>query len=154
MVELEKIIKIYDYHESVVDDVRELVKEREEDGSWKLDWYIHEQDGKHYFNKVEASDDLGNMAFSSDSVTGNASGSYTMNTLIAERCLVGNLDLLDEALDNFGEDANKMWLSGPEWADVTIRCYLVDEAVDEVLTEYERKHDLEETPIDDDELPM
>lgn len=154
MVKLENVIKIYDYHDAIADDVRELIKEREESGSWKLDWYIHEVDGKKYFNREEAANDLGNLAFTSDSVTGNASGSYTMNTLIAERCLVGNLDLLNEALDEFGEDANKMQLAGPEWADVTVRCYLVDEAVDEVLTEYERKHDLEETPIDNDELPM
>lgn len=154
MVKLEKFIKIYDYHKAVADDIRELIKEREEDKSFRLSWYAHEKDGKHYFNREEAANDLGNLAFNDDAVTGNASGSYTMSTLVAERCLVGNLDLLDEALDNFGEDANKMQLAGPEWADVTVRCYLVDEVVDEVLTEYEKEHNLEETPIDDDDLPM
>lgn len=155
MVKLENVIKIYDYRRAVADDVRELIKEREEDGSWKLDWYIQEVDGKKCFNREEAADDLGNMAFNEDSVTGNASGSYTMNTLIAERCLVGNWDLLDEALDEFGEDANKMQLAGPEWADVTVRCYLVDGAVSEVLTEYMQKNGLEDLPTDDnDDLPM
>lgn len=155
MVKLENVIKIYDYHDAIADDVRELVKEREEDGSFKLSWYVHEQNGKHYFNREEAANELGNLAFNEDSVTGNSSGSYTMSTLVAERCLVGNLDLLDEALDNFGEDANKMWLSGPEWADVTVRCYLVDGAVSELLTEYMQKNGLEDLPTDDnDDLPM
>lgn len=154
MVKLEKFIKVYDYSGAVADDIRDLVKEHEEDGSFKLERYVHEVDGKKYFNREEAANDLGNLAFNDDAVTGNASGSYTMNTLVAERCLVGNLDVLDEALDEFGEDANKMWVSGPEWADVTIRCYLVDEAVDEVLTEYMQKNKLDALPIDDDELPM
>lgn len=154
MVKLENVIKIYDYRGAVADDIRDLVKEREEDDSFKLERYVHEVDGKHYFNREEAANDLGNLAFNEDSVTGNASGSYTMNTLVAERCLVGNWGLLDEALENFGDDNSKVFFNGAEWADVTIRCYLVDEAVDEVLTEYMQKNKLEASPIDDDELPM
>ena len=154
MVQLEKIIKVYDYHKAVADDVRALIKAREEDGSFNLERYVHDVDGKHYFNKAEAADDLGNLCFNEDSVTGNASGSYTMSTLTAERCLVGNWDLLCEALANFGDEQADILTHGAEWSDVTIRCYLVDDAVSEVLTEYTHKHNLEDLPLDDDELPM
>ena len=161
MVELERFIKIYDYHKAVADDVRDLVKEREQNKSFRLSWYIHEKDGKHYFNRQEAADDLGNVAFNNDSVTGNASGSYTLNTLVAERCLVGNRDLLCEALADFGDEQADILTHGAEWCDVTIRCYLVDETVDEIMTEYQTKHHLADLPLDDygqdidpDSLPM
>ena len=73
--------------------------------------------------------------FISDSVTGNASGSYTFNTWQAEENLCHNLDLLKEACEEFGSDCNI--LESAEGCDVTIRCYLLSSALHEVLDELE-----------------
>ena len=60
----------------------------------------------------------------SDFVTGAGSGSYTMDKLVAERHLVGNLGLLKDAVDELAPDFDLL-KSGPEAADVLIRQHLV-----------------------------
>ena len=66
-----------------------------------------------------------------DSVTGNASGSYFCSTFRAREALRGNENLLIEALEDFGDlpEDYKKALTSPEWADVTIRCYMLGQAV-------------------------
>ena len=61
-----------------------------------------------------------------DSVTGNASGSYTFNAWQAEENICHNRDLLAEA------------------CDVTIRCYLLGQAISAALDEVETEEDTEE----------
>jgi hypothetical protein len=68
-------------------------------------------------------------------VTGNASGSYTFNAWKAEEYLCHNLDLLGEALAEFGCEPNYITEKGAEACDVTIRCYLLGQAISEVLSE-------------------
>lgn len=68
--------------------------------------------------------------FVDDSVTGNASGSYTFNAWQAEENLCHNMDLLEEACEEFD---CKPKLDNAEWCDVTIRCYLLDDAISEVI---------------------
>lgn len=80
--------------------------------------------------------------FISDSVTGNASGTYTFNAWVAEENLCHNLDLLKEACEEFGSSCDI--LDSVECCDVTIRCYLLGSALSEVLDE------LEEEEADDD----
>ena len=72
-----------------------------------------------------------------DSVTGNASGSYTFNTYQAEENICHNLDLLGEALEEFGSGADYLIHNGAEACDVTIRCYLLSECIAEALEEIE-----------------
>jgi hypothetical protein len=81
-------------------------------------------------------------------VTGNASGSYTFNTYEAEENICHNLDLLEEALDEFGSGHGYLLDNGAEAADVTIRCYLLGPAISEALDEFE--DELEKA--DEDEL--
>ena len=72
-----------------------------------------------------------------DGVTGNASGSYTFNAYTAGEYLVGNWDILSEALMEFAEyNTTNILEKGEEWCDVTIRCYLLGEVLAEVLDEY------------------
>lgn len=79
-----------------------------------------------------------------DDVTGNASGSYTISTYRAQENLCGNLDLLAEALADFGADTAtyERALFDPEYADCTIRCWLLGECLERVLdrlaTHFER----------------
>lgn len=87
--------------------------------------------------------DLYDDMFVSDSVTGNASGSYTFNRWEAEECLCHNLDLLASALEEFyAGELPPYRLFDPEWCDVTIRCYLLGPCLDAVLRKYECADDV------------
>lgn len=74
--------------------------------------------------------------FIDDSITGNASGSYTFSTWQAEENIAHNIDLLSEAMEEFGNSPADMQ-KGAEWCDVTIRCYLLGQILQEVLEELE-----------------
>lgn len=76
--------------------------------------------------------DLNDALFLDDAVTGNGSGSYYCNAYKAEEALSHNWDLLADALEEFGGDVNIL-RQGPEACDVTIRCYLLWEAIDKAL---------------------
>lgn len=73
-----------------------------------------------------------------DSVTGNASGSYTFNRKEAKGYVGDNLDLMVEAFKEFGDTSRLLDCLENfdfETIDVTIRCYLLGQAIDEVLDE-------------------
>jgi DNA-directed RNA polymerase subunit N (RpoN/RPB10) len=120
----------YNYLESVKQDVREYINEH--------DIVVNED------NRDEVEQQLNDDCFICDSVTGNASGSYTFNTWQAEENLCHNLDLLGEALTEFCCEPNYITEKGAEACDVTIRCYLLGQAISEVLDEM-----LEEDEDDD-----
>lgn len=86
-------------------------------------------------NKEEIEKKLNDDLWIDDSVTGNASGSYTFSSYQAEENIAHNLDLLQEALEEFGETHINILKKGAEWCDVTIRCYLLSQAISEVLEE-------------------
>ena len=95
----------YNYYEAVKNDALEYIKEN------------NLQD--------KSQDELYDELFLADSVTGNASGSYYCNTYKAEEALTHNLDLLKEALNEFGCNFNDALERGAEYCDVTIRCYVL-----------------------------
>lgn len=70
-----------------------------------------------------------------DSVTGNASGSYFMNSFKAQQALLGNLDLLADACEEFGSDIDIL-KNGAEACDVSIRCYVLGYVLDEAIEEW------------------
>lgn len=115
----------YDYLENMKEDVKNYLEENKENESYNWD------------NLEEAKELLYNDLWIDDSVTGNGSGSYYCNSHKAREALQGNEDLLVEALEEFGNDAEsyKRSLTDPEFADVCIRCYLLHQAIDEVLKE-------------------
>src|SRR5574344_1283934 len=84
------IMETYNYLEAVKDDVKSYI-----DNEVELSDYSSREELKSYLN-----DEL----FTNDSVTGNASGSYTFSTWQAEENICHNLDLLGEALQEFGSD--------------------------------------------------
>lgn len=91
-------------------------------------------------DRDELEEHLNDVLWAEDSVTGNASGSYYCNAWKAADALAHNWDILQEALENFGDDSNPIE-EGEEWCDVIIRCYLLPDAISEVLDEID---DLEE----------
>ena len=78
--------------------------------------------------RADFEEQLRDELWTEDSVTGNASGSYTFSTWQAEENICHNLDLLKEALTEFGYTCLTLE-EGAEWADVTIRCYLLPQAI-------------------------
>lgn len=88
-------------------------------------------------DKLEAY--LNDTLWTEDSITGNASGSYTFNTYKAEEYICHNLDLLAEACEEFGDDIGKAIKNGAEWCDVAIRCYLLGQAIAVVLDDIEEE---------------
>lgn len=114
----------YDYEEAVKADLRQYLFDRIENADWTADEAEKERDNLY--------DD----AFVSDSVTGNASGSYYCNTWRSEEAVCHNLDLLREAMEEFCVEAETFYEKfHGEWADVTIRCYVLGQVFGEVFDE-------------------
>jgi len=117
----------YDYRNEMAEDIRNYI----------VDNYtpeeIEEADGDELFEK------LNDVLWVEDSVTGNASGSYTFNTEKAKEYVLDNMDLVDEFADEFGVDnselGEKFRYQNWEWFDVSIRCYLLGEVLGNVLRE-------------------
>lgn len=111
----------YNYFEAVKADVKDFIE-------CNID-----------FSKYENAEDLAwrleELLWVDDSVTGNASGSYTFNRWQAAEYISHNWDLLKEAVWEFGCDAENILDKGEEWCDVTIRCYLLHGAIAEALEE-------------------
>lgn len=108
----------YNYLENIKADVLEYIKE-----NYK----------KEDFANLEYNELYDEMLID-DSVTGNGSGSYTFSTWEAEENICHNLDLATEAYKEFGYDGIK-FEDGAEAIDVTIRCYLLGQVLQEVLDE-------------------
>lgn len=109
----------YDYREAVCEDIRQCLNYRG-------------MSAVTADNRDEVYEELYDELWIEDSVTGNASGSYTFSTWKAEENLCHNMDLLQEACAEFCCEPN---LDSAEWCDVTIRCYLLGECLSAVLDE-------------------
>lgn len=121
----------YNYHDTMMDDVRQAIEENNTPEE------IRERLQDRYQWEQELNDDL----WINDSVTGNASGSYTFNSYTAMEYVQANTDTLQEALSEFGCDAETIaekFLDGEwEYFDVIIRCYLLSGIISEVLDDLE-----------------
>lgn len=119
----------YNYLDAVKSDIE-----------YVLDDYI-----SMYGNDVDADEirqRLNDDLWTDDSVTGNGSGSYTYNREEAKKYLFDSddgMDILKEAVSEFGTEAEDVvdhFMSEDwEYFDVTIRCYILAQAIDEVLEE-------------------
>lgn len=104
----------YDYMENLKGDIKDYIEENKK--------YLEGKD----------EDELYDIFFLEDSITGNASGSYTFSTWKAEENICHNMDLAMEAYEMFGYDGIPKD-TGAEAIDVTIRCYLLGQVLGEVL---------------------
>ena len=119
-------MKTYNYLEAVTADVLDYINENNITVTNETRDEVEQQ----------LNDDL----WACDSVTGNASGSYTFNRWTAETYICHNLDLLAEAVEKFGGNMDVL-KDGAEACDVTIRCYLLAQAIAAALDEVETKED-------------
>lgn len=109
----------YNYRQAIIKDILSFFEENGIDKE-------RIKDDSKYYDKVY--DDM----FICDSVTGNASGSYTFSAYEAEKNLVGNWALASECLKGF--DCEKgAFEKGPEYVDVIIRCYMLSGCLVEVV---------------------
>lgn len=116
----------YDYLEAMKSDV--------------LDYIREEVNTSEFSDREDLENKLNDDLFINDSITGNASGSYTFNSYTAKEYVFDNIDLLNEAITEFCEAdvigekfLNEEW----EWMDVTIRCYLLGQAISAALDDME-----------------
>lgn len=121
----------YNYMEAVKEDVKNYI-----------DCEINFAD---FDSLEELEEKLNDELWTVDSVTGNASGSYTFNREQAKKYVLDNMDLLNEMCSEFGIDAEtigqKFLDNEYEWMDVSIRCYLLGAAISEVLDDLEEDFD-------------
>jgi hypothetical protein len=113
----------YNYYEAMKEDITTYI-----------------EDNKDYFDSLDYYT-LQDAMWTADEVTGNGSGSYFFNTYKAEEALCHNLDLLGEALQGFGCDGSYLMENGAEACDVTIRCYLLGQVLQEVLDEMDTEEE-------------
>ena len=85
--------------------------------------------------REELEEHLNDELWACDQVTGNASGSYYYSTWRAEEAISHNWDLLADALTELGQDGVDVLRQGAEAMDVTIRCYILGQAISEALDE-------------------
>nr|DAP38435.1 MAG TPA: hypothetical protein [Caudoviricetes sp.] len=118
----------YNYLEAVKNDVKEYMEEN---------------------NITEVTEDLYDILIDEDSITGNMSGSYTLNRWQAEENLCHNMDLLKQACDMLGSTPD---LNNPEACDVTIRCYLLGDALNEIDEKMNSKYTMPMVKILEEEM--
>lgn len=126
----------YNYLENVTKDAKNAILERMDE--WEFD------------NRDELEQVANNELWVDDSVTGNASGSYFFNTWKAEEALCHNLDELADACEEFGQDIGETIKQGAEACDVTIRCYLLSQAISVAIDELEEEGEIS-YPDDEEE---
>ena len=114
----------YNYLEQVTSDAKEAILEN------MSEWNFNDRD--------ELEQIANDVLWTDDGVTGNASGSYYCNAWKAEEAICHNWDLLEEAIDEFGGDTDILQ-QGAESCDVTIRCYLLVQAIGAALDELEEE---------------
>ena len=123
---------MYDYQTAVKEDVKEYIHE-----NYSVDEIRESLETSAARSDFE--EKLNDILWVEDSVTGNASGSYTFNTWYAAENLCHNMDLLEEACDEFGKGLGEAVKRGAEYCDVTIRCYLLCGAISDALDELENE---------------
>lgn len=117
---------MYNYHETIKSDILNYIH-----------WNFTESEIlEKLADRDEWEQELYDDLWVVDSVTGNASGSYFCNTWKAEEAIAHNWDILAEAINEFGGDADIL-RQGAEACDVTIRCYLLGECLGAALDELE-----------------
>ena len=115
----------YNYLENVTNDAKQAIFENM--NYWK------------FTDREELEEIANDILWADDSVTGNASGSYTFSAWKAEENLCHNMDELEDACDEFGQDIGEAVKRGAEYCDVTIRCYLLSQAISAALDELEEE---------------
>lgn len=113
----------YDYKEAMYQDI--------------LDYINENIDLEEYSNRDDLEEYLYDVLFVEDSVTGNASGSYTFNWNTAKEYVTDNVEFLSDAVNEgfaIESEIGKLFIDESwEDMDIIIRCYLLSSVICEVL---------------------
>lgn len=124
----------YDYREAMADDIKQYIDE-----NVTIDDNGYTYNGEVYADGQELYDALTDDLWVDDSVTGNGSGSYTMNREEAKGYVVDNMELVADVMNEFGIESDyvgkRLLEQDWEYFDVSIRCYLLGEILGEILSE-------------------
>ena len=115
----------YNYLENVTADAKQAILKNL--NYWK------------FSDREELEENANDLLWTADEVTGNGSGSYTFSTWKAEENLCHNMDELEEACDEFGQPLGHAIERGAEYCDVTVRCYLLSQAISAAIDELEEE---------------
>ncbi len=116
---------MYDYYVAVKEDILNYIKEEVDMNNMDLD---------------ELKERLYEDLINKDSITGNASGSYTFCQSKAQKYVEENKDLVREMCDEFGghQRITDWWLTDDyESIDVSLRCYVLGNAIEMAVEELE-----------------
>lgn len=116
---------MYNYYEAVKKDILNYIKEEVDMNDMDFD---------------ELKEQLWEDLMNNDSVTGNASGSYTFCRNEAQKYVEENKDLVREMCDEFGDHqriANRWLTDDYELIDVCLRCYVLVNAIEMAVEELE-----------------
>lgn len=95
-------------------------------------YYIRNGEFDDFGSLEDAREAIQTVLWNDDLVTGNASGTYTMDERLAEVYLVGNGDLYEAAVKEFDGFMESMSYDA-EKRDVIVRTYLLEGAIDTAL---------------------
>lgn len=121
-----------DYYNAVIDDAKEAIDEGIRMGD---------------VNEESDFEDIMESLFIDDSVTGNASGSYTFCSAAAAENIAGFYydERLRDMILGAGYEINAEFLDNPERIDVIIRCMMLSEVEDIIKAYFEEQiEELEE----------
>ena len=108
-----------------------------------IDFIRDEVNAAEYENREALSKFLNDELWLCDNVTGNASGSYTFNAYKAKEFIFSDPDTVSEALREFCVDAEtiaeKFLSQDWEYFDVTARCYVLSQAIENALDSIENE---------------
>lgn len=114
----------YSYIEALKNDIRQYMEDNES--------YLN------YTDREDLEEQLNDLLWTADSVTGNASGSYTFNRAEAKEYVMDNMPLAVDAFREFDQiEKFADYIANEEYEaiDVTIRCFLLGQVLYEVLEE-------------------
>lgn len=106
--------------------------------------YLYDEGAEYKgLDREELAEALRDDLWDNDSITGNGSGAYFSTTQEAKKAVMDNMGLCIEALREFCAPmemvADKFLSQEWEYFDVTIRCYLLGQAIEEALDDYEER---------------
>ena len=121
----------YNYLENVTNDAKAAILENMDMWEWH--------------NREELEENANDWLWAADEVTGNGSGSYTFNREAAKEYVTRSddgMDTLRDAVCDFDSEheafsafLEENW----EYLDVTIRCYLLSQAISAAIDELEEE---------------
>ena len=127
----------YDYYTAVTNNVIDDIRESISGG------YL---DTREYADHEALAEHLNDALWTADNVTGNGSGSYTFNSARAAEYVTDNTDLVLDMVRDYGIDATTVgehFLNGDwEWFDVSLRCYVLSQAVEDALDALEESGEI------------